>query len=131
MDVYENAAVDVRERINELLKDKGLTQNSVAAGDKPAQKRLNSQISHGAGITLDTLLRVVDACPDVSLDWLLRGNGDMYVTTANNIGANNINSQNATVIGNQQTGVLTETFVRDLLAEKDRQIQTLLKIIGK
>lgn len=93
MDVYENAAVDVRERINELLKDKGLTQNSVAAGDKPAQKRLNSQISHGAGITLDTLLRIVDACPDVSLDWLLRGNGDMYVTTANNIGANNINSR--------------------------------------
>jgi hypothetical protein len=131
MDVYENAAVDVRERINELLKDKGLTQNSVAAGDKPAQKRLNSQISHGAGITLDTLLRIIDACPDVSLDWLLRGNGDMYVTTANNIGANNINSQNATVIGSQQTGVLTETFVRDLLAEKDRQIQTLLKIIGK
>lgn len=131
MDVYESTAAEVRDRINQLLKDKGITQNSVAAGDKPAQKRLNSQISHGAGITLDTLLRIVDACPDVSLDWLLRGNGDMYVTTANNIGANNINSQNATVIGNQQTGVLTETFVRDLLAEKDRQIQTLLKIIGK
>lgn len=131
MDVYESTAAEVRDRINQLLKDKGITQNSVAAGDKPAQKRLNSQISHGAGITLDTLLRIVDACPDVSLDWLLRGNGDMYVTTANNIGANNINSQNATVIGNQQTGVLTETFVRDLLAEKDRQIQALLKIIGK
>lgn len=131
MDVYESTAAEVRDRINQLLKDKGITQNSVAAGDKPAQKRLNSQISHGAGITLDTLLRIVDACPDVSLDWLLRGNGDMYVTTANNIGANNINSQNATVIGNQQTGVLTQTFVRDLLAEKDRQIQTLLKIIGK
>lgn len=131
MDVYESTAAEVRDRINQLLKDKGITQNSVAAGDKPAQKRLNSQISHGAGITLDTLLRIVDACPDVSLDWLLRGNGDMYVTTANNIGANNVNSQNATVIGNQQTGVLTETFVRDLLAEKDRQIQTLLKIIGK
>jgi hypothetical protein len=131
MDVYESTAAEVRDRINQLLKDKGITQNSVAAGDKPAQKRLNSQISHGAGITLDTLLRIVDACPDVSLDWLLRGNGDMYVTTANNIGANNINSQNATVIGSQQTGVLTETFVRDLLAEKDRQIQTLLKIIGK
>lgn len=131
MDVYESTAAEVRDRINQLLKDKGITQNSVAAGDKPAQKRLNSQISHGAGITLDTLLRIVDACPDVSLDWLLRGNGDMYVTAANNIGANNVNSQNATVIGNQQTGVLTETFVRDLLAEKDRQIQTLLKIIGK
>lgn len=78
MDVYESTAAEVRDRINQLLKDKGITQNSVAAGDKPAQKRLNSQISHGAGITLDTLLRIVDACPDVSLDWLLRGNGYIY-----------------------------------------------------
>lgn len=45
-------------------------------------------------------------------------------------GANNVTGRNATIIG-QQAGVLTEAFVRDLLAEKDRQIDALLKIIGK
>lgn len=45
-------------------------------------------------------------------------------------GANNVTGRNATIIG-QQAGVLTEAFVRDLLAKKDRQIDALLKIIGK
>lgn len=131
MDVYESTAAEVRDRINQLLKDKGFTQNSVAAGDKPAQKRLNSQLSHGAAITLDTVLRILDACPDISADWLLRGAGDMYVTVGGDV---EVTGHSATAIGQNATaigGVLTEAFVRDLLAEKDRQIQTLLKIIGK
>ena len=40
---YENEAAEVRARINSLLKEKGVTQNAVAAGDAPAQKRLNSR----------------------------------------------------------------------------------------
>lgn len=131
MDVYESTAAEVRDRINQLLKDKGFTQNSVAAGDKPAQKRLNSQLSHGAAITLDTVLRILDACPDISADWLLRGVDDMHVTVGGDVA---VTGQNATAIGQNATaigGVLTEAFVRDLLAEKDRQIQTLLKLIEK
>ena len=80
---YENEAAEVRARINLLLKEKGITQNAVAAGDAPAQKRLNSQLSHGAAISLDTLLRILAACPDVSGDWLLRGAGDKYKTPQN------------------------------------------------
>ncbi len=128
---YENEAADVRDRINQLLKEKGLTQNAVAAGNSQAQKRLNSQLSHGANISLDSVLRILVACPDVSADWLLRGAGDMYITAATNVtGANNVTGQSATVIG-QQVGTLTEEFVRDLLAEKDKQINALLNILGK
>ena len=128
---YESLENAVRDRIKQLQKEKGFTENGLAGGDTPTQKRLNRQLSHGAGISLDTLLRILEACPDVSADWLLRGSGDMYVTAGTSVtGANNVTGQNATVIG-QQAGVLTEAFVRDLLAEKDRQIDALLKIIGK
>ena len=128
---YENLENAVRDRIKQLQKEKKFTENGLAGGDTPAQKRLNRQLSHGAGISLDTLLRILEACPDVSADWLLRGSGDMYVTAGSCVtGANNVTGQNATVIG-QQACVLTEAFVRDLLAEKDRQIDALLKIIGK
>lgn len=125
---YENEAAEVRARINLLLKEKGITQNAVAAGDAPAQKRLNSQLSHGAAISLDTLLRILAACPDVSGDWLLRGIGEKYKTPQTITGASNVTGKNATVIG-QQT--LSEIFVRDLLAEKDKQIQALLQIMAK
>lgn len=60
---YVDAIAEVRARINLLLKDKGLTQNAVAAGNAPAQKRLNGQLSHGVSISIDTILRVMDACP--------------------------------------------------------------------
>ena len=84
---YENEAAEVRARINLLLKEKGITQNAVAAGDSATQSRLNSQLRHGKRITVDT------------------------------------------VIGQQN--VLSENFVRDMLAEKDKQIQTLLQIMAK
>lgn len=129
MNNYENDAAEVRNRINLLLKEKGITQNAVAAGDAPAQKRLNSQLSHGAAISLDSILRVLAACPDVSADWLLRGTGEMY-KASNITGARSVTGKNATVIG-QQTAVLSENFVRDMLAEKDKQIQTLLALLGK
>ena len=128
---YDNLENAVRGRIKQLQKEKNFTENGLAAGDTSAQKRLNRQLRHGAGISLDTLLRILEACPDVSADWLLRGSGDMFVTAGTSVtGANNVTGRNATIIG-QQAGVLTEAFVRDLLAEKDRQIDALLKIIGK
>lgn len=126
---YQERADAVRNRINDVLKEKGLTENSVAAGVSAVQSRLNSQLSHGGKITLDTILRILDACPDVSADWLLRGTGEMYKTTKIT-GANSVTGRNATVIG-QQTAILSENFVRDMLAEKDKQIQTLLAILGK
>lgn len=126
---YKNEAAEVRARINLLLKEKGITQNAVAAGDAPAQKRLNSQLSHGAAISLDTVLRILAVCPDVSADWLLRGAGEMY-KSVKITGANSVTGCNATVIG-QQTAILSENFVRDMLAEKDKQIQTLLTLMGK
>lgn len=126
---YENEAAEVRNRINLLLKEKGITQNAVAAGDAPAQKRLNSQLSHGAAISLDSVLRILNACPDISADWLLRGSGEMYLGTKIT-GANSVTGRNATVIG-QQMAILSENFVRDMLAEKDKQIQILLTLLGK
>lgn len=126
---FEVEAENVRTRINSVLKEKGITENSVAAGDSSAQSRLNSQLSHGKRITLDTVLRILNACPDISADWLLRGSGEMYLG-AKITGANSVTGNNATVIG-QQTAVLSENFVREMLAEKDRQIQILFTLLNE
>lgn len=126
---FENLASDVRSRINAVLLENGLTQNSVAAGDTAAQKRLNSQLSHGSNLTVDTILRVLEACPDLSAEWLLRGTGEMYVTASGGVtGANKVTGKNATVIG-QIT--LSEDFVKAIIAEKDKQINTLLNLLAK
>lgn len=125
---YKEKSDAVRNRINDVLREKGLTENSVAAGVSAVQSRLNSQLSHGGKITLDTILRILDACPDVSADWLLRGIGDMYRSGIT--GANKVMGDNATVIG-QQAFTLSENFVNGLLAEKDKQIHTLLSLLSQ
>ena len=132
---YKDKADAVRNRINDVLRETGLTENSVAAGVSAVQCRLNSQLSHGGKITLDTILRILDACPDVSADWLLRGSGDIYIangagSTGKITGAEKVTGKNATIIG-QQSATLSEDFVRDMLAEKDKQIQTLFALLGK
>ena len=116
----------VRARINKLQTEKGFTENGLAGGNIPTQKRLNRQLSHGAAITLDTLLRILQAYPEISADWLLRGSGEMYHSGIT--GANKVTGDNATVIG-QQAVTLSEDFVRGLLAEKDKQIHTLLSLL--
>lgn len=121
---------DVRERIAQLQKKKGFTENRLAEGDTPTQKRLNRQLSHGASITLDTLLRILERYPEVSAEWLLRGSGDMYIQHGGIAGAQKVTGHHATVIG-QSAGEFSEAFVRDLLAEKDKQIHTLLALLGK
>ena len=125
----------VRDRIKRLQNEKGFTENGLSAGDQPTQKRLNRQLSHGAAITLDTMLRILDACPEVSADWLLRGSGDIFIAGGANsngkvTGAEKVTGKNATIIG-QQSATLSEDFVRCLLAEKDKQIETLLALLAK
>lgn len=127
---YKKLEESVRDRIKQVQKEKKITENRLAAGDSATQSRLNRQLSHGSSITLDTILRLLTTCPDVSADWLLRGQGEMITTVNNVTGAGRVTGKNATVIG-QQAGVLTEAFVRDLLAEKDKQIAQLLSIISK
>ena len=126
---YDEKENLVRDRIKRLQSEKGFTENGLAAGDQPTQKRLNRQLSHGAAITLDTMLRILDACPEISADWLLRGSGDIYI--ANGAGSTGkVTGKNATIIG-QQSATLSEDFVRGLLAEKDKQIETLLALLAQ
>lgn len=132
---YDEKENLVRDRIKRLQSEKGFTENGLAAGDQPTQKRLNRQLSHGAAITLDTMLRILDACPGVSADWLLRGSGDIFIASGANsngkvTGAEKVTGKNATIIG-QQSATLSEDFVRGLLAEKDKQIETLLALLAK
>ncbi len=66
----------VRKRIEIVRRTYKWTENSLAK-DGATQKRLNRQLSHGGAITLDTILLILNACPEVSADWLLLGRGDM------------------------------------------------------
>lgn len=69
--------VSVRQRIVSVLKEKGVTINSLSKGNKAFQRKLNRQINEGAVITIETITSILNAFPDVSAEWLLTGDGTM------------------------------------------------------
>ena len=112
----ENA---VRGRVAQLLTERKITENALAAGDAAAQKRLNRQLSHDAAITLDTLLRILAICPDGSADWLLRGADTRQPASEyyNNISGENVGVKNDADVINRFLSIIEE---------KDRQIAQLI-----
>lgn len=133
---------EVKSRLSMALEANNESPSSLARKIGISPKRLKSQIFGNAPTPLSTILRITEAMPGISLEWLLRGNGEMMLTpititnngynnsTINTVGANIVTGRYATVIGQQIIG-LSENFVRELLAAKDKQIQTLLAILGK
>ena len=69
----------VKQRIIQVMKDKGVTINALSGGDSALQRKINRQLNEGATLTYQTIMSIADTFPDVNLEWLLRGSGDMYL----------------------------------------------------
>lgn len=113
----------VRKRIEEVKKSFKWTENSLAK-DPATQKRLNRQLSHGGTITLETILLILEACPGVSADWLLLGQGEMQPS-----------SESLTIPEPGGDGSLTldqfTTFhLISLLEHKNRHIDRLIDLLS-
>lgn len=144
---------EVKSRLSMALEANNESLTSLARKIKISPKRLHSQIFGNNPTSLSAILRVAEVMPGISLEWLLRGSGEMMLTpititensgsdnncsnnnysnvnSTNTVGANTVTGRYATVIGQQIIG-LSENFVRELLAAKDKQIQTLLALLGK
>lgn len=116
---------DVKCRIAKIFAKNGLTENKLAGGDIATQKRLNRQLSHGASLTVDTILKILDACPNVSADWLLRGDSNSASVNSSAVGDNNA-ANNNTAVNDLDA---TKCLIRQL-EEKDKQINQLLQILA-
>ena len=71
----------VKERVNELLISQSLSVRKLSEQIGIPQKTLNNQVnvSNPALLTLETILLILERFPNVSTEWLLRGNGSMFL----------------------------------------------------
>ncbi len=154
---------EVKSRLLVALKNSNGNTDFLAQKLGISPKILNSQLYGNRPMSLNSILCIADVLPEISLDWLLRGKGEMvrkdvFIATNNThsnfssdtncninstqansnnvnsqirfIGANTVTGKYAKVIGQQIIGLSAE-FVRELLAAKDKQIQTLLALLKK
>lgn len=119
----------IRGRIAEVRRVFKWTENSLAP-DSATQKRLNRQLSHGATISLDTLLLILEACPGLSADWLLLGRGEMLRCEPESSASDFSQAIKGGKTDIQNDADITNRFL-SALEEKDRQIERLIDLLSK
>lgn len=68
---------DVKMRIRELLADYQSNPTQLSKRFGVNQKTLNSQINDSTTLSASTILLILQAFPEVSAEWLLRGVGEI------------------------------------------------------
>lgn len=72
------------ERFKELISAKSASVLDFSRLIGVAQTTLNSQLSSTKGVSSNVILLTLDAFPDVSAEWLLRGKGEMLIASSPN-----------------------------------------------
>ena len=116
--------IEVKKRLRAALEAYNENPTSLAKKFSVNQKTLNNQINSRTTMSLSTILLISEALPEMSLEWLLRGKGEMSLAAAPVVNSHNINSKIYS-----DNSALPESFVRDMLAEKDKQISALLGLL--
>lgn len=83
----------VRQRIMSIFSIKSTNPTKFSKENKAMQKRLSRQLNGGASVTFETISSILNSFPDISAEWLLRGEGEMYKVDDKNINDNFDKSQ--------------------------------------
>ena len=68
----------ITQRVNEFRQSLGLSILAFSKAININQTTLNKQLKEdGCGVQVSTLIQILDTYPDLSAEWLLRGEGDM------------------------------------------------------
>lgn len=78
----------VNNRIRSILKRERLSILALSKMINMQQVTLNRQISGESSMTLETFISIMNCFPKVSLDWILRGEGEM-IKGSNSTGTTN------------------------------------------
>lgn len=123
------------------LKSKGLSQKEISELSCVSAATV-SRFCSGSPISSDKLLRLLQVCDDLSLDWFFFGTGDMvrsrscdsYTFNMGSFSGSDISHDHSVNIRSSpgaQVGALSRKDVDLLLAEKDRVISERDATIGK
>ncbi len=130
--------MSVKERLKKFIKSQGMTISGFEKIIGVSNGYVNS-ISKGIGG--EVLLSVLEKTPNLNVEWLLTGKGNMLrtqektsiVNTATNGGSNvSIQGSENTRVGEQNSELLEIIKEQSKqLNEKDKQIEKLLNLLGK
>ena len=69
----------IYQRVKLVLEDKSISVNALSKQINVAQATLNPQLRGDRTLAANIVAKILDAFPDVSAEWLMRGVGTMYI----------------------------------------------------
>lgn len=88
---------EVKIRIREILKEFSSNPTQLSKQFGVNQKTLNSQINDTTTLSVSTILLILNAFPEVSAEWLLRGTGELTIQPGTN--NTSISADDAELVG--------------------------------
>lgn len=68
----------ILQRIKEVLRRKGVSMNQISSAYGIKQNTFSRQISGESSLSASSLLSIIGFFPDLSAEWLMRGDGPMF-----------------------------------------------------
>lgn len=120
--------MDIRQRLNEIIAYSGLSVRAFAikCGITPAT--LDRQIKGLRGISIETVMGIVSAFPELSTEWLIRGQGDMLLNDTSKLQEEQRSNKEIERINAMLD---TITLLQDTIRTKDDTIKMLMKRINE
>lgn len=121
---FLNTKSEMIDRIKDIIKFSGLSDRAFALKCGINQPTLFNQLKGIRAISLDTVLSVCKRFPDVSTNWLLLGEGDMFKSQSREM--ERINKLVDT-IATLQESINTKSETIALLNEKIKQLESQIE----
>lgn len=102
------------ERIKSLISHLGLSTRAFALNCGLRQNTLSNQLNGMRELSLSTIMAILTAYPELSSDWLMRGEGEMFKTETPDVNAERVLKM-----------VDTITTLQDTINSKDETIASL------
>jgi transcriptional regulator with XRE-family HTH domain len=114
----------VKERLTAFLRSKGINNSEFGRRTGTSSAYVSSIRQ---SISTDVLEKIAQAFPDLNVEWLLLGTGEMYRSdTVTQNGRINQNGDGGNTVNGGETGELIE-----LLRKRDEQIDRLISLLEK
>lgn len=119
--------MDILQRLKEIQLNSGLSLRAFAAKCSVSQATLDKQIKGLRGVSLETIMNVLYAFPDISAEWLMRGAGQMLVPAdGNSVETTRINKLVDTITTLQDT-INAKSDTIEALNERIKQLESQLR----
>ncbi len=112
--------MEILKRINELIIASNLTSRAFAIACGIKYTTLNNYLTGRRAVALDTVDLILKAFPNVSAEWLLRGEGPMYKSEITSQNDERINKLIATIGEMQSIVSEKQKAIDDLMAENEK-----------